>query len=51
MNNGKNWKISETVKKNHHTYFFTKDYGYKCIGFIATIAKYNIQNRKYFWLR
>ena len=46
MNNGKNWKISETVKKNHDTYFLTKDYCYKYIGLITTIPKHDIQNRK-----
>ena len=33
-------------KTNHHTYFFTKDYGYKCIGLITTISKHDIWNRK-----
>ena len=42
---GKNLKISETVQKII-LIFFTKDYVYKCIGLITTIAKHDIRNRK-----
>ena len=46
INNGKKWKISETVKKILILFFFTKDCGYKCIGLFAIIAKHDIRNRK-----
>ena len=50
-NNGKNWKISDTLKKTNKLiiiliFFFTKDYGYKCIGLIIIISKHDIWNRK-----
>ena len=45
MNNGKKMKDIRNGEKNN-TYFFTKDYGYKCIGLITTIAKHDIQNKK-----
>ena len=46
IDNGKKMKDIRNVEKKSYLFFFTKEYGYKCIGLFATITKYDIWNRK-----